>query len=150
MLMLYYIEARRLPYSRVKYVEVAGESRFALHRLESFPRSIALKVTGLKGPTELDKSTKIRSSLPSLHKRSACKELATLELPKAVFWLWSHAELESNGLLSALSTLASNDYFIEAGPETLFQDAGRPVHAAHLEHYHGHCVRAILQIAWLD
>ena len=85
------------------------------------PRSIALEGTGLKGPTELDKSTKIRSSLPSLHKRSACKELATLEVPKAVFWLWSHAELERNGLLSAFSTLTSNDYLIEAGPETLFK-----------------------------
>ena len=66
------------------------ESRVSrMHRLESFPRSIALKATGLKGAAEVDKSTKIRSSLPSLHKRSACKELATLELPKAVFWLWS-------------------------------------------------------------
>lgn len=145
--MLYFTEARRL---LLKNKECSWRVAFALHTLESFPRSIALEETGLKGPTELDKSTKIRSSLPSLHKRSACKELATLELPKAVFWLWSHAELESNGLLSAFSTLASNEYFIEARARDPFQDAGRPVHAAHFEHYHGHCVRAIQQIAWLD
>ena len=102
--------------SKVKYCSW----RVAFAHAGMVPRSIALEGTGLKGPTELDKSTKIRSSLPSLHKRSACKELATLELPKAVSWLWFQAELERNGLLSAFPTLISNDYLIEAGGQRPF------------------------------
>ena len=97
--------------------KVAGESRsrFTRWNCSAFNCARGDRAEGT------NRTTKIRSSLPSLHKRSACKELATLEVPKVVFWVWSYAELERNGLLSAFSTLTSNDYLIEAGPETLFK-----------------------------